>query len=166
MTLLTNYPLRDDVLFERQTYYSVQFEADPNSPTDPSTVFGDVLFRLSGSFHFYYITEDNGETVGSLYCVVDPALTVGPDNQPLPLDCIQCQTVLSKNLGTFDTWKSRLIVAPKSGYNMIHFTPVQELGSSNSAYSLQDQLKLNTNFSANTNKCKQWQYLNFKFFRN
>lgn len=43
----------------------------------------------------------------------------------IPLESLQVVSVLAKCLGSFPSWKSKLKVAKESGYNMIHFTPIQ-----------------------------------------
>lgn len=62
-----------------------------------------------------------------MYIQVEPAIQVGLENLKthIPLDSIRCQTVLAKCLGPLSTWESKLIVAKNSGYNLIHFTPIQ-----------------------------------------
>lgn len=81
---------------------------------------------------------------------VEPKIQVGPPKAKklVALDSIRCQTVMGKCLGPLPTWPSKLQVAYESGYNMLHFTPIQELGGSRSGYSLANQLKVNPEFGA------------------
>ncbi len=81
---------------------------------------------------------------------------------------ISCQSVLSKSLGPMSEWLSRLEVAYHSGYNMIHFTPIQLLYHvSNSSYAVTDHHKLNPLFKGTYEElkliidtmAKQWRIL-------
>ncbi|CAG0880925.1 unnamed protein product [Darwinula stevensoni] len=143
--LYTNYPSHTEDKFERCKYRQVPWNVSSTNPDDDTAVQANINIFMAGSFH-YYFTYDR-ERQGSGYFLVDPQITYGKENKVLPLDSILCQTVLTKCLGTFDEWKERLRVTKEAGFNMIHFTPIQELGNSLSAYSLADQLKLNSMFS-------------------
>lgn len=78
---------------------------------------------------FFFSGPSNGtpQREGTMYIQVEPIMRVGQSNiqKNIPLDSIRCQTVLAKCLGPLSTWESKLIVAKNSGYNLIHFTPIQ-----------------------------------------
>lgn len=58
----------------------------------------------------------------------------------ISIDQIILQTVVSKWLGPISAWKPHLEAAAEVGFNMIHFTPLQRRGLSNSPYSIYDHL--------------------------
>ncbi|XP_014469825.1 PREDICTED: glycogen debranching enzyme isoform X4 [Dinoponera quadriceps] len=149
LDIFMNYPLLAEKKFERHTYYQLPW-------VDESAT---VHLTLPGSYHYYVTDKVKGgapapcpfqiKPIASGYLLVDPELKVGENEEDLPLDCIQIQTVLAKCMGPFFTWEDKLLVARNSGYNALHFTPIQELGQSNSSYSLSDQMKLNPSFNDN-----------------
>lgn len=86
-----------------------------------------VILLIKSIENVYFRCSDSPTPQGSFYIQIEPNITVGPDGnkQVIPLDAIRCQTVLSKCLGPLSTWENKLIVSKNSGYNAIHFTPIQ-----------------------------------------
>ena len=73
------------------------------------------------------------------YIDVSPKLSLG--NTILPLDSLSIFSVVSKFMGKYpDDWEKHLKGIGQREYNMVHFTPLVERGSSNSPYSISDQL--------------------------
>ncbi|XP_037314031.2 glycogen debranching enzyme isoform X1 [Pungitius pungitius] len=144
----TNYPLEGQPF--KRTSFRVLDWAFPTGGDDDSDKFCTLDLKIAGSYQYYfgYGSHRDTERSGGGYIVVDPVLHIGADNHILPLDCITIQTYLSKCLGHLDDWSDRLRVAKESGYNMIHFTPLQTLGESRSCYSLADQLTFNPEFGS------------------
>ncbi|XP_061489672.1 glycogen debranching enzyme isoform X1 [Rhineura floridana] len=149
VTVHANYPASGEV-FDRHKFRCLSWH-NPTGKEDDSDKYCRLDLQISGSYQYYFSHAD--QKSGGGYIVVDPILRIGADNRELPLDCVTLQTFLSKCLGPFDGWEDRLKVAKESGYNMVHFTPVQRLGLSRSCYSLADQLQINPDFSTPNTKC-------------
>ncbi|VVC27660.1 Hypothetical protein CINCED_3A023505 [Cinara cedri] len=145
IVVYTNLPL-EGYEFDRKIYRRLDWVrewSNDDITNDDSSLSCIIQMNKAGSFHYYY--EHQGQKKGSGYIGVDPNLVAG--KKDIPLESLQVVSVLAKCLGPFDSWKSKLHVAKESGYNMVHFTPIQELGGSKSSYSLKNQLKVNPSFS-------------------
>ena len=100
----------------------------------------DLDLDCAGPFQFRYTTGTSvKEDKCSGFFVVAPTLKYD-------LNSLCCQTYITKLLGPLSKWKQKLQVAKQTGYNMLHFTPIQQLGSSRSAYSISDQMKIDSSY--------------------
>jgi len=59
----------------------------------------------------------------------------------LPLDGLTILTLVSKWMGPLEGWAKHFDEAKERGYTMVHYTPLQERGGSDSPYSIRDQMK-------------------------
>ncbi|KAH6958488.1 glucanotransferase domain of glycogen debranching enzyme-domain-containing protein [Fusarium avenaceum] len=83
--------------------------------------------------------KENLKKTPLYYIDVAPRLKL--DGRPLPLPALSIFSVISKFMGKYpNDWERHLHGISDRGYNMIHFTPLQVRGISNSPYSLYDQL--------------------------
>lgn len=141
--VFSNMPKTNTTPFERTTYYEYEWMTDRNAcANDEFGKYVDVKCYQAGSFRYYFTSEDAANILGGSNFLVDPNLYL-PNGRLVNPDSLQMQTYLTKSLGPFDEWKSRLQVGYQSGYNIIHFTPVQALSQvSGSSYSIRDHLRL------------------------
>lgn len=81
------------------------------------------------------------------YFIVSAGLFL--DGKPLSLNALNIESVISKWMGPFNSWKEKFTYIKGKGYNMVHFTPLNTRGSSNSPYSIYDQLSFDKELFAN-----------------
>lgn len=70
--------------------------------------------------------------------VVSAPLTV--NGNIMPLRSLSIQTVLTRSMGPISSWRSHFSKLAQLGYNAIHFTSLNEIGVSRSAYSIRNHL--------------------------
>ena len=97
----------------------------------------------AGVFKFYLQENDKRYCQGCF--IVQPEMYL-ESGESMDIQSVTMQTVLTKCLGKFNDWKERLQVAYECNYNTVHFTPIQELGDSNSSYSIRDHHALDPRY--------------------
>lgn len=89
----------------------------------------------------YILVEPNIFTPAPSCCLSPLDVDTSPTTiRRIPLDGIVVQTIIPKWLPTLDQWDGFLSALQNQHYNYIHFAPLNVRGSSNSPYSLYEQL--------------------------
>lgn len=135
-----NCPPGADIDFERSRFYkrkvSTSFHKDD---------LIDLPIYHPGPYCFYLSFRNDQEvleTTRKFYFVAPPSLHV--NGRFMQLNSIALQSVVSKWMGA--DWDSVFQRIASKGYNMVHFTPLQQRGESNSPYSIKDQLKFDPEY--------------------
>ena len=113
---------------------SSQYLAVPQDTSDVISLQEEPTQKVRNE----YLEDVSRSCTNKFYFTVSAGFKL--DGQPLSLNSLNIQSVVSKWMGPQDTWKHKLELIKEKGYNMIHFTPLQERGQSNSPYSIYDQL--------------------------
>lgn len=166
----TNFPL-DGGQFQRGRFTERKLPSDLSRPIQV-----DLPISHAGAFVFWveYDGDSPGERVKGRegYFNIDPALRIkarspilSPDSEilppssgailkdnyvDLPLDGLSILTVVSKWMGPMSEWRSHFAEAKARGYTMLHYTPLQERGLSDSPYSIKDQFRFDPSLFSGT----------------
>ncbi|OLY78089.1 Glycogen debranching enzyme [Smittium mucronatum] len=117
--------------------------SEPIPPNDGNSDKGSTTsLKPSKSYPDLIVESFEMETFKSLtyYFLVNPELSI--NSCPLSIDGVVLKTMNPKLMGPLGCWETHLKNTSTLGYNMIHFIPLQQRGSSNSPYSIFDQLEI------------------------
>ncbi|KAJ5542249.1 hypothetical protein N7535_004671 [Penicillium sp. DV-2018c] len=141
--------------FERHSFR--EFKLQPNFNENIQI---DIPVTLAGAFAFYTtFTPLPDFSVKEVpipkptrtpvhYIDVSPKVTL--QGKDLPLNALSIFSLISKFMGQYPTdWDRHLRGISQRNYNMVHFTPLMQRGSSNSPYSIFDQLTFDSTFFPN-----------------
>eukprot|EP00111_Clytia_hemisphaerica_P019750 TCONS_00058281-protein len=134
-TFYCNHPVSASEEYNHETFHNYQWTSHHNDILFPDS-YAQVEIKRAGVFKFY-LESENKERCCNGFFIVQPDLYFDSGNV-MDIQSVTMQTVLTKCLGKFAGWKGRLQVARECNYNTIHFTPIQELGESDSSYSIRD----------------------------
>lgn len=118
-----------------------------DSPTPPTSGPGTQVTRVKGREGYFNIDpvlriKKRSPILSPLYgeLPVNEGGTITGGQVNIPLDGLAILTVVSKWMGPVNDWTPHLTEAMQRGYNMLHYTPLQQRGESKSPYSIADQL--------------------------
>ncbi|EIE82182.1 glycogen debranching enzyme [Rhizopus delemar RA 99-880] len=137
--LYTNYPIKGE--FKRDSFHPVKFIKDPHL----LHAYCDINLDVPGAYQYRVAYRHEGKDVTSQtgYVIAEPRIKLPSKDKSdslLPLDGLVILSMVPKWMGPITEWQSLLDTVEYSGYNMIHFVPLQKRGVSNSPYSISDQL--------------------------
>lgn len=132
--------------FKRDKFQGFKLEPDFNR-----TIYISIPIYESGAFAFYTTYTPLPDLSESMQIPYEPAKTetyyidVAPriflDGELVPMAALSIFSLISKFMGEYPSdWDKHLHGISERGYNMVHFTPLQHRGSSNSPYSIFNQL--------------------------
>lgn len=79
---------------------------------DISNSLNTFQLNVCGSFKFiYYESNDEEQILGEFYIVVNPQIFKNLNKSIMSINAVRCQTVISKLMGSIDTWKDKLMVS-------------------------------------------------------
>ncbi|TVY48750.1 Glycogen debranching enzyme [Lachnellula occidentalis] len=132
--------------FHREKFREFKLEPDFNRTIEIS-----IPIHGAGAFAFYttyaplpglsetHVKPTTPTQTPTYYIDVAPRLSL--EGKQMPMAALSIFSLISKFMGKYPTdWEKHLRGISARGYNMIHFTPLQHRGQSNSPYSIYDQL--------------------------